>query len=314
MSVNQLLWVERFAPTTVNECILPDRIKTTLQSYVAAGNIPNLLLEGPPGTGKTSSIKALANELGFDFYVVNGSNEGRFLDTFRSGVTNFCTTSSMFSDRRKVVLIDEADNTTNDVQDALRGMIEQFQGHVSFVLTCNNKNKLSDAIQSRFTSISYRIADAERQVMGATVSGRLMAILDEVGVPYEKKVIYAIVKKYQPDWRRCIHQLQQYSQHGSIDVGMLDTIVEISTDELIVAMKAKKVMDVRKWVVQNLDNDPARIFRSLYTILFQVLVPSDVPEMIIQIADYSDKCTRSVDPEIPLMACLLVIMKNLGFK
>lgn len=316
MTVNRelFLFVERYAPRSIDECILPKTIKETFIEIVNSGKVPNLLLSGPPGIGKTSTIRAVVNQLDLDFYYVNGSDEGRFLDTIRNGVTNFCSTASMFSDKRKLVLIDEADNTSADVQMSLRALIEKFQNNVSFVFTCNYKNRLIDPLQSRCAVIDFSIPSKEKPVLAGQFFKRVLSILEENNIQYEEKVVAKLVQKHFPDWRRCLNELQRYSQSGKIDVGILAGVSEVQVTTLIEAMKNKEFTTVRKWVVENLDNDPQRILRKVYESLYEHVKPQSIPQGVLIVADYMQKATMAVDPEVNLLAFSVEIMMSMEWK
>lgn len=316
MTVNRelFLFVERYAPRSIDECILPKTIKETFIEIVNSGKVPNLLLSGPPGIGKTSTIRAVVNQLDLDFYYVNGSDEGRFLDTIRNGVTNFCSTVSMFSDKRKLVLIDEADNTSADVQMSLRALIEKFQNNVSFVFTCNYKNRLIDPLQSRCAVIDFSIPSKEKPVLAGQFFKRVLSILEENNIQYEEKVVAKLVQKHFPDWRRCLNELQRYSQSGKIDVGILAGVSEVQVTTLIEAMKNKEFTTVRKWVVENLDNDPQRILRKVYESLYEHVKPQSIPQGVLIVADYMQKATMAVDPEVNLLAFSVEIMMSMEWK
>lgn len=314
MSSDLFLFVERYAPKNVSECILPKDIKDTFLEIANTEKLPNLLLSGPPGIGKTSTLRALVSQLDLELYEINGSNEGRFLDTVRNGITSFCSTVSMFSDKRKVVLIDEADNTTADVQMALRALIEKFQKHVSFVFTCNYKNRIIDPILSRCAVIDFSIPKSEKPKMAGQFFKRVLSILDENNIIYEEKVVAKLVEKHFPDWRRCLNELQRYSQTGRIDSGILANIGEIRTSELIDALKNKQFNTVRKWVVDHLDSDPQIILRKVYDALYDSVVPHSIPQGVLIVADYMNKATKAIDPEVNLLAFCTEIMMTLEFK
>ena len=262
---DEFVWVEKYRPKTIEECILPDNIKKTFKDFLLKGEVPNLLLSGPPGCGKTTVAKALCQELGADYYVINGSDEGRFLDTVRNNAKNFASTVSLSSSaRHKVVIIDEADNTTPDVQLALRAFTEEFVGNCRFIFTCNYKNKIIQPLHSRCAVIEFSIKGKERQGVASHFFKRVQDILDLEKIEYEDKVIAELINKHFPDWRRVLNELQRYSVSGKIDSGILASFSNVKTTELFKFLKEKDFPATRKWVVDNLDNDPTVLLRSTF--------------------------------------------------
>jgi DNA polymerase III delta prime subunit len=259
----QILWTEKYRPKTVEDCILPDVIKTTFQEYVKSGHIPNLLLSGSAGVGKTTIAKALCNEVGCDFIVINGSDEGRLIETLRVKIKNYASSVSL-SGGRKVIIIDEADYMNADsVQPALRAFIEEFSSNCSFIFTCNQKNRIIEPIHSRCAVIEFRIQNGQKAKMATQFFKRVEWILQQENVTYDKEIIAALITKHFPDNRRILNELQRYSASGTIDKGILTNVAEIQLQELIKSIKEKDFGSMRKWVTQNLDNDPARIFRKI---------------------------------------------------
>ena len=255
---DDFLWVEKYRPKTIDACILPQNVKDTFTNFVEQGEIPNLLLSGTAGVGKTTIAKALCNELGADSYVINGSDEGRFLDTVRNQAKNFAATVSLTSSsKHKVLIIDEADNTTPDVQLLLRASIEEFQKNCRFIFTCNFKNKIIEPLHSRTTVIDFNARGKIKQELAASFFERCRSILTSEKVTFSDKVVAEVVQKYYPDFRRTLNELQRYASSGSIDTGILAILGDAKIDTLVGAMKAKKFNDVKKWVQQNLDSDPA---------------------------------------------------------
>ena len=249
---DEFLWVEKYRPRTIEECILPDNIKQTFLDFLDKGEVPNLLLAGPAGCGKTTVAKALCTELGVDYYVINGSDEGRFLDTVRNNAKNFASTVSLASTaKHKVIIIDEADNTTNDVQLLLRAFIEEFSGNCRFIFTCNYKNKIVEPLHSRCAVIEFGIKGKERQGIAASFFKRIKTILDTEGVEYDNKVLVELINKHFPDWRRVLNEIQRYSSGGAIDAGILATFSDVKVNNLISNLKQKNFPEVRKWVVDN---------------------------------------------------------------
>ena len=312
--MSDFLWVEKYRPKTIEHCILPPDVKSTFKSFVEQGEIPNLLLSGTAGVGKTTIAKALCNELGADFYVINGSDEGRFLDTVRNQAKNFAATVSLTAGaKHKVLIIDEADNTTPDVQLLLRASIEEFQKNCRFIFTCNFKNKIIEPLHSRTTVIDFNVRGKIKQQLAASFFARCKGILTAEEITFSEKVLAEVVNKYFPDFRRTLNELQRYASTGSIDTGILATLGDAKIDSLVAALKAKKFNDVKKWVTQNIDSDPQSIMRTLYDSLSSIMTPPSIPAAILIIADYQYKAAFVVDQEINLLACLTQIMVECNF-
>jgi len=313
--MSDFIWVEKYRPKTIEDCILPDNIKKTFQDFLNKGEIPNMLLAGPPGVGKTTVAKALCNELGVDVYVINGSDEGRFLDTVRNNAKNFASTVSLSSDaKHKVVIIDEADNTGNDVQLLLRASIEEFAGNCRFIFTCNYKNKIIEPLHSRCAVIDFSIKGKEKAQLAAGFYGRLQEILQQENVEYDQKVLIELINKHFPDWRRVLNECQRYAVSGKIDSGILATFSDVSVNELVKNLKDKNFTEVRKWVVGNLDNDASSLLRRVYDAAFDYLSPSSIPAAVLVIAKYQYQCAFVADQEINLLAALTEIMCECEFK
>ena len=313
--MSDFIWVEKYRPKTIDECILPENIKKTFNDFLNKGEIPNMLLAGPPGIGKTTVAKALCNELGVDYYVINGSDEGRFLDTVRNNAKNFASTVSLSSEaKHKVIIIDEADNTSNDVQLLLRAFIEEFSGNCRFIFTCNYKNKILEPLHSRCAVVEFSIKGKEKQQVAASFFKRLNYILDEEGVKSDKKVLIELINKHFPDWRRILNECQRYSVSGIIDSGILASFSDIAVNELIKTLKEKNFPQVRKWCVDTLDNDPAVLLRRVYDSLSSSLVPSSIPAAVLVLAKYQYQLAFVADQEINLLACLTEIMVECEFK
>jgi DNA polymerase III delta prime subunit len=314
MSSN-FIWVEKYRPKTIEDCILPENIKKTFSDFLNKGEIPNMLLCGPPGVGKTTVAKALCNELGVDVYVINGSDEGRFLDTVRNNAKNFASTVSLSSDaKHKVVIIDEADNTGNDVQLLLRAFIEEFAGNCRFIFTCNYKNKIIEPLHSRCAVVEFGIKGKEKTQLAGSFFKRLQDILDAEGVRYDPKVLAELINKHFPDWRRVLNECQRYSVGGEIDSGILASFSDVAVNDLIKHLKEKNFTEVRKWVVSNLDNDSSIILRRVYDALYSVLLPQSIPAAVLVIAKYQYQIAFVADQEINLLAALIEIMAECEFK
>ena len=312
--MSDFLWVEKYRPKNIEHCILPPSVKSTFTSFVEQGEIPNLLLSGTAGVGKTTIAKALCNELGADFYVINGSDEGRFLDTVRNQAKNFAATVSLTAGaKHKVLIIDEADNTTPDVQLLLRASIEEFQKNCRFIFTCNIKNKIIEPLHSRTTVIDFNVRGKMKQQLAASFFARCKGILTAEEITFSEKVLAEVVNKYFPDFRRTLNELQRYASTGSIDTGILATLGDAKIDTLVASLKAKKFNDVKKWVTQNIDSDPQSIMRMLYDSLSTIMTPPSIPAAILIIADYQYKAAFVVDQEINLLACLTQIMVECNF-
>ena len=279
---DEFLWVEKYRPKTIEECILPENIKKTFKDFLNKGEVPNLLLSGPAGCGKTTVAKALCNELGVDSYVINGSDEGRFLDTVRNNAKNFASTVSLSSQaKHKVIIIDEADNTTPDVQLLLRASIEEFSNNCRFIFTCNYKNKIIEPLHSRCAVVEFGIKGKAKQEIAAAFFGRLVTILEQERVEADKKVLAELINNHFPDWRRVLNECQRYSVSGKIDSGILATFSDVSVNDLTKNLKQKNFTEVRKWCVDNLDNDPAVLLRRIYDSLSSTLVPSSIPAAVL---------------------------------
>ena len=313
--MSNFIWVEKYRPQKIEDCILPENIKKTFSEFLNKGEIPNMLLAGPPGIGKTTVAKALCKELGVDYYVINGSDEGRFLDTVRNNAKNFASTVSLTSEsKHKVIIIDEADNTTSDVQLLLRASIEEFSNNCRFIFTCNYKNKIIEPLHSRCVVVEFGIQKKYKQTIAVEFFNRLVHILEQEKIQYDKKVLAELVNKHFPDWRRVLNECQRYSVAGIIDSGILATFTDVSVNDLIKNLKAKNFSEVRKWCVDNLDNDTTVLFRRIYDSLYESLVPSTIPAAVLVIAKYQYQTAFVADQEINLLACLTEIMVECEFK
>ena len=315
MSRDEFLWVEKYRPKTIEDCILPDATKKTFKDFLDKGEVPNLLLAGPAGCGKTTVAKALCNELGVDVYVINGSDEGRFLDTVRNNAKNFASTVSLSSTaKHKVIIIDEADNTTSDVQLLLRASIEEFSKNCRFIFTCNYKNKIIEPLHSRCAVVDFNIKGKEKANLAAGFYGRLQDILQKEGIKYDNKVLIELINKHFPDWRRVLNECQRYSSGGEINAGILATFSDVKINDLVQYLKDKNFSEVRKWVVSNLDNDAAHLLRRVYDSTYDCLVPASIPAAVLVIAKYQYQCAFVADQEINLLAALTELMVECEFK
>ena len=314
--MSDFLWVEKYRPRKISECILTEDLKNTFTKFLSQKEIPNLLLSGTAGTGKTTVARALCEELGADYIIINGSDEGRHIDTLRTTIKNFASTVSLDeSNTHKVVIIDEADYMNADsVQPALRNFIETFYKNCRFIFTCNFRNKIIPALHSRCTVIDFRITNGQKVKTATAFLKRLGDLLKAENIEYDNKVLAELIQRHYPDFRRTINELQRYSVRGKIDSGILVSLSEINNKQLISFLKEKKFSDMRKWVVQNLDKDPSSLFSSIYDILYKNLQPQSVPAAVLTIADYQYKSAFVADHEINMVACLTQIMAECKFK
>jgi len=307
-----ILWVEKYRPKTIEDCILPDGIKATFQEYVNRKEIPNLLLAGSAGVGKTTIAKALCEEVGCDYIMINGSDESG-IDVLRNKIKNYASSMSL-SGGRKVVIIDEADYLNpNSTQPAMRGAIEEFSSNCSFIFTCNFKNRIIDPIHSRCTVIDFKI-NGSKQKMASAFFKRVEWILEQENVTYDKQVVAAVITKHFPDNRRVLNELQRYSVSGTIDKGILASVSDVQLSELVTSLMNKDFAACRKWVTNNLDNDITRIFRNIYDGLYDKLKPNSVPQMVLILAKYQYQSAFVADHEINLIACLTELMVECEFK
>ena len=313
---DEFIWVEKYRPKTIDECILPESTKKTFKEFLKKGEIPNLLLAGPPGIGKTTVAKALCSELGVDCYVINGSDEGRFLDTVRNQAKNFASTVSLMdADRKhKVIIIDEADNTTHDVQLLLRANIESFYKNCRFIFTCNFKNRIIEPLHSRCAVIEFGVKGKDKSTIAAQFFKRLVSILELEGVQADKKVLAELINKHFPDWRRVLNECQRHSVGGKIDSSILASFSEVNISDLIKNLRGKQFSEVRKWCVNNLDNDPAVLLRRVYDSLLENLEGASIAAAVLIIAKYQYQIAFVADQEINLLACMTELMVECEFK
>ena len=308
-----LLWVEKYRPRTIEDCILPESIKKTLRDVVSQNKIPNMMFTGTSGIGKTTAARAICNETQADYLIINGSDEGRMIDTLRIKLTQFCSTISL-SGSRKVVIIDEADYMNADsVQPAMRNFTERFADNCSFIFTCNYKNRIIEPIHSRCAVIDFSLKNGEKQVIAARFMKRVEGILTDESIDYDKEVIAKLVLKHFPDFRRVLNELQRYSTSGEINSGVLANIKEMNLKELIDSLREKNFSKMRQWVVANVDNDPATVYRKIYDELYNVVDKGSIPQAVLTIAEYQYKSAFVADQEINLVACLVELMAECEF-
>ena len=314
--MNEFLWVEKYRPKKIQDCILPEDTKKTFSEFLKQKEIPNLLLSGTAGTGKTTVARALCEELGADYIIINGSDEGRQIDTLRHKIKNFASTVSLTEhSNHKVVIIDEADYmNAESVQPALRNFIETFHNNCRFIFTCNYKSKILPALHSRCTVIDFAIRNGQKVKTAQALMKRLGKILKDEQVEYDEKVLAELIQKHYPDFRRTINELQRYSVRGKIDSGILFSLSEANTKELVTILKEKRFNDMRKWVINNLDKEPSSVFSTIYNMLYSTLESNSVPQSVLIIAGYQYKSAFVADQEINMVACLTEIMANCKFK
>jgi len=303
----EFLWVEKYRPKTIKDTILPAGMKKTFQEFVDNGEIPNLLLSGTQGTGKTTVARALCEEIGADYIVINGSMNGG-IDTLRNDIKNFASTVSL-GGGRKVVILDEADYLNpQSTQPALRGFIEEFSKNCSFILTCNFKNRIIAPLHSRCSVIDFKIDNSEKPKLAGQFFKRVMEILKTEEVTTNEKVVVELVTRHFPDNRRILNELQRYGASGTIDEGILTVTTDANVKTLMTELKAKNFKEVRKWVALNIDNDPVQLYRSLYDSASTYIAPRSIPQLVVTIADYQYKSAFVADQEINLVACLTELM------
>lgn len=310
-NLRHALWTERYRPLTVEDCILPDRLKVPFREYVKTKTIPNLLLAGTAGVGKTTIAKALCNEIGCDYLVINGSDESG-IDTFRTKIKNYASSLSM-TGGRKVIIIDESDYLNpNSTQPALRGAMEEFAGNCSFIFTANHKNRLIEPLHSRCAVVEFTLKGTEKQKMAAAFFTRVQAILKTETIEYDQKVLAELVTKYFPDFRRVLNELQRYSKFGKIDVGILSHIGDVDITEVVGYLKVKDFGSLRKWVGSH-TIEPTVLFRKIYDGMYEILKPESIPQVVLLLADYGYKSAFVVDQEINTMACLVELILQCEF-
>ena len=313
MSRDDFLWVEKYRPAKVSECVLPTELKETFQTFVDQGNVPNLLLTGTAGVGKTTIARAMLNELDCDSIIINGSMKGN-IDTLRTEIQQYASTVSL-AGGRKYVILDEADYLNpQSTQPALRNFMEEFSRNCGFILTCNFQNRIIDPLQSRCSVVHFTIPKDEKPKMAAEFFKRVKGILEKENVEYNTQVVAEVIKRYFPDFRKVLNELQRYGSSGTITSSVLSLVSDISISELIDTLKQRKFTDMRNWVAHNVDNDPDTIYRKLYDGANQYVAESSIPKLVLIIADYQYKNAFVADHELNLVACLTEIMLECEFK
>jgi DNA polymerase III delta prime subunit len=306
------LWVEKYRPKTVAETILPADLKAAFQQFVDQKNIPNLILAGGPGVGKTTIAKAMLEELDCDYIVINGSLNGN-IDTLRNEILNFASSVSLMGGR-KYVILDEADYlNANSTQPALRNFMEEFSRNCGFILTCNFKNRLIAPLKSRASEIDFKIAKKDMPKLAGLFFERVKTILAAENVEFDQKVVAEVITKHFPDWRRVLNELQRYSATGKIDSGILANLQEVSLKELINHMKEKNFTEVRKWIGQNSDNDQNTIYRNFYDNALQYIKSGSIPQLVLILGKYQYQAAFCADPEINLASAMVEVMVDCEF-
>ena len=309
--MEEFLFVEKYRPKTIEECILPNGLKDTFQEIVQKGELPNMMFTGSAGVGKTTVARALCNEMGLDYMIINGSEDGN-IDTLRGKIKQFASTISL-QGGQKVVILDEADYLNpQSTQPALRGFIEEFSSNCRFILTCNFKNRIIDPLHSRCSIYEFNLGNKEKMAM--QFMQRLQFILDSENITYENQVLAELIMKYIPDWRRVLNECQRYGMSGTIDTGILVTLSESSIKELMSNLKTKNFKSMRKWVTDNIDVESSKLFRMVYDNMVEYVMPSSIPQLVLILADYSYKDSFVADHELNVVACMTEIMSQIKFK
>jgi DNA polymerase III delta prime subunit len=310
--LEEVLWTEIYRPRTITECILPQDIKKTFQAFVDSGTIPNLLLTGTQGTGKTTIARAMCEQLGCDYIVINGSMNGG-IDTLRNEIQQFASTVS-FSGGRKMVILDEADYlNAQSTQPALRNFMEEFSKNCGFILTCNFKSRIIEPLHSRCSIVEFKIPPKEKPVLANQFYKRVLDILGKENVEYNKNVVGELITRHFPDWRRILNELQRYSVSGKIDSGILVNLSDEHFTQLVTILKDRRFNDMRKWVAESNDTEPAVLFRKIYDALNTIVKPQSIPQAILILAEYQYKSAFVADQEINLVACLSQLMAEVEY-
>lgn len=308
-----ILWVEKYRPSKISDTILTDDLKKTFQTFVDEEYIPNLLLSGGPGVGKTTVAKAMLDEIGATYMMINGSEESG-IDVLRNKIKNFASTVSM-DGKRKFVILDEADYLNpQSTQPALRGFMEEFHKNCGFILTCNFKNRIIDPLHSRCSVVEFKIPNSDKPKLAGQFFKRVNQILTDEKVQFEPKAVAGVVEKHFPDWRRVLNELQRYSASGMIDSGILVNVSETNMKDLTSFLREKDFKAIRKWVANNMDNDPAQVYRKIYDTLYDEIEPSTVPHLVLSVADYQYKSAFVADQEINMLAFMIEVMTQVKFK
>lgn len=311
--MEEFLWVEKYRPKTINDCVLPDDLKNTFKQFVQNGEIPNLLLTGGPGVGKTTVARAMLEQIGADYIVINGSMNGN-IDTLRNEILQFASSVS-FTGGRKYVILDEADYlNANSTQPALRNFMEEFSRNCGFILTCNFKNRIIEPLHSRCSVVEFKISKADLPRLAAQFYKRVLSVLDGNGVTYDKAAVAELIQRHVPDWRRVLNELQRYSVNGTIDTGIFAGLRDDSFTGLVGILKAKKFADMRKWVGENSDMDSTSVFRLFYDKASELVSPKSVPELVLILAKYQYQAAFAADHEINTAAFLTEVMMSVEFK
>jgi len=311
---DQFLWVEKYRPQKIDDCVLPQTLKDTFKQYITQGELPSFLFSGTAGVGKTTVAKALCNEIGAEYILVNGSDEGRSIDVLRTTIKGFASTVSL-TDAKKVVIVDEADYmNAQSVQPALRSFIEEFSGNCRFIFTCNFKNRIIEPLHSRCAVIEFKIDSKDKQEIAATFFKRAVQILKQENIEFDPKVVAELITKHFPDYRRILNELQRYSVSGKIDSGILLNMSEESFKDLVKLLKDKNFTEVRKWVAKQTDADTTSLFRELYDTASVNMDPNSIPQLVLTLADYQYKAAFVADHELNIMAALTEVMANCKFK
>ena len=311
---DQFLWVEKYRPQKIDDCVLPQALKDTFKQYITQGELPSFLFSGTAGVGKTTVAKALCNEIGAEYILVNGSDEGRSIDVLRTTIKGFASTVSL-TDAKKVVIVDEADYmNAQSVQPALRSFIEEFSGNCRFIFTCNFKNRIIEPLHSRCAVIEFKIDSKDKQEIAATFFKRAVQILKQENIEFDPKVVAELITKHFPDYRRILNELQRYSVSGKIDSGILLNMSEESFKDLVKLLKDKNFTEVRKWVAKQTDADTTSLFRELYDTASANMDPNSIPQLVLTLADYQYKAAFVADHELNIMAALTEVMANCKFK